>query len=129
MHTKNPWILRLGASQSIDYGAYGLYVSQCRKHLRPQHGSTVRCFILIMFSFNNSMHGHDTRQLLDELCLIHERGVRHGDLRAPKQNGSAHFIDFSHGYEHQCTGRVACTKLIEARRFLLLNLEHSQTGQ
>ncbi|KAF5384079.1 hypothetical protein D9615_003428 [Tricholomella constricta] len=72
-------------------------------------------------------------QLLDELCLIHERGVVHGDLRAPNivlQNGSAHFIDFSHGYEHQCTGRAACSELIQARRFLLLDLEHPiRTGQ
>ena len=69
---------------------------------------------------------NDSHQLLEELSLIHERGVLHGDLRAPNivlQNGSAHFIDFSHGYEHQCTGHATCFELIEARRFLLLNLE------
>lgn len=73
----------------------------------------------------------DSHQLLEELCLIHERGIVHGDLQPSNivlQDGSAHFIDFSHGYEHQCTGRATCFELIEARRFLLLDLEH-QTGQ
>src|SRR5882762_1665904 len=72
------------------------------------------------FLFNNSVHGYpNSRQLLEELCLIHEHGVVHGDLRAPNivlQNGSdAHFIDFSHGYEHQCTGPTRCFELKNAR--------------
>jgi hypothetical protein len=50
MHTKNLWILWLRASQSIDYDVHG---SQCRKHLRPQHESTVRCFFPAIFLFNN----------------------------------------------------------------------------
>ena len=72
------------------------------------------------------IHDHNSHQLLEELYLVHEHGVRHGDLQASNvvlQNGFAHFIDFSHGYEHPCTGRATCSELIEARRFLLLNLE------
>jgi serine/threonine protein kinase len=54
-----------------------------RKHLRPQYGSTMRCFFL-MILFNNSFYGcPDSRQLLEGLCLIHEHGVVHGDLRTP----------------------------------------------
>ncbi|KIM87548.1 hypothetical protein PILCRDRAFT_95786 [Piloderma croceum F 1598] len=68
------------------------------------------------------------RQLLDELSLIHEHGVVHGDLRSSNivlQNGTdPHFIDFSHGYQHHCTGRATCSELIEARRFLLLDTAH-----
>jgi len=45
MHTENLWIFWLGAPQSIGYGLYGL---QCRKNLRPQHGSTVRHFFLVI---------------------------------------------------------------------------------
>ena len=84
----------------------------------------------VIFLFNNSMDSH---QLLEELYLIHEHGVLHADLRAPNivlQNGSAHFIDFSHGHEHECTGRATCFELIDARRILMLNLEQPlQTGQ
>ncbi|KIJ94714.1 hypothetical protein K443DRAFT_683555 [Laccaria amethystina LaAM-08-1] len=63
-------------------------------------------------------------QLLEELCLIHERGIVHGDLRAANivlKNGSPHFIDFSHGHEHQCTGRAKCAELIMACQFLSLS--------
>jgi len=75
--------------------------------------SSVQFFCLII-----PWHSH---QLLEELCLIHEHGVLHADLRAPNivlQNGSAHFIDFSHGREHECTGRDTCFELIDARRIL-----------
>jgi hypothetical protein len=119
MHPETLWILWLRASQSVDNGIHGLHG---RKHLRPQYGSTVCCFFLAMF--NNSVHGYpNSRQLLEELCLIHERGVVHGDLRVPNiilQNGSdAHFIDFSHGYKYQCTGHATCLELMEAHQFLL----------
>lgn len=82
-------------------------------------------FLPCNFLFNNSIHEYpDSCQLFEELCLIHEHGVVHGDLRAPNivlQNGSdAHFIDFSHGHEHQCTGPMTCSELKYARQFLLL---------
>ncbi len=84
-----------------------------------------RCAVSFVqfFLFNDSM---DSRQLLEELCLIHEHGALHADIRAPNivlQNGSAHFIDFSHGREHECTGCDTCFELIYARRILMLNLE------
>jgi len=63
------------------------------------------------------------RQLLEELCLIHEHGVVHGDLRASNiilHGSNAHFIDFSHGYEHQCAGPARCFELKNARLFLLV---------
>jgi tRNA A-37 threonylcarbamoyl transferase component Bud32 len=79
-------------------------------------------FLARDFLFNNSIHKYpDSHQLLpvEELCLTHECGVVHGDLWAPNiilQNGSdAHFIDFSNGYEHQCTGPTRCFELKNAR--------------
>jgi serine/threonine protein kinase len=116
MHTKNLWILWLGASQNIDYGVHG---SQCRKHLRLQYGLMVRCFFLTICLIIPSTA--DSHQLLEELCLIHKHGVVHGDLRAPNivlQDGSAHFTTLP--ISHMDTNIIA----IGACRFLLLNLEH-----
>lgn len=65
-------------------------------------------------------------QLLEELCLIHARGIVLGDLRAANivlKNGSPHFIDFSHAREHQCTGFTKCSELIMACQFFSLNAE------
>ena len=84
-----------------------------------------RCVVSSVLSFCLIIPWH-SHQLLEELCLIHEHGVRHADIRALNivlQNGSAHFIDFSHGRKHECTGRATCFELIDARRILMLNLE------
>jgi len=61
----------------------------------------VCCFFPVIFCLIIPAHGYsDSHQLLEELFLIHECGVVHGDLQAPNivlQNGSdAHFIDLSH---------------------------------
>ena len=52
----------------------------------------------------------------------------HGDLRGERvvlRNGITYVINFPHRrVEHQWTGRRGCFELIEACRFLPMNLEH-----
>jgi serine/threonine protein kinase len=64
------------------------------------------------------------RALFEDLCRIHEKGVRHGDLRPPNVaipvGSKPRFIDFSHSRLHDCEGPVSCYELIEACDFLLL---------
>lgn len=102
---------------------FGFFSSEYLKVLIMEYsGSTVQ-------DVSDLSMDQRSHQLLEELCLIHERGVVHGDLRAENivlQNGSPHPIDFSHGSEHQCTGRTMCSELIEARQFLLLSPEPRQ---
>jgi hypothetical protein len=68
----------------------------------------------------------DSRKLLEELCLIHEHGVVHGDLRCSNsfcKMGTILILLISLN-EHNCAGRAACFGLREARRFLLLDTTH-----
>ena len=70
--------------------------------------------VQLFFLFNNSMDSH---QLLEELCLIHEHGVLHADVRESNivlQNGSAHFIDFSHGCEQDARHALSLLTHVES---------------
>lgn len=51
-------------------------------------------------------------------------GVKQGDLRpenvAINDNLEPYFLDFTHGWLHECEG-PSCDELVSARKFLLLD--------
>jgi serine/threonine protein kinase len=78
-----------------------------------------------LFRVTSSLIHSHRHGLFEDLCRIHEKGVRHGDIRrsnvAIPGDSEPRFIDFSHSCLHDCEGPDSCEELIEARDFLLLD--------
>jgi serine/threonine protein kinase len=127
MHSED---LRILYRETLEGFGYAVYGPHCNQYFRPGCGPTVHSFFFLivlhaMMADHSFLCSCGSRRLLEELGLIHEHGVIHGDLQPPNvilQNQSdPHFIDFSHAYRHDCTGHATCPELIEARHFLLLD--------